>query len=166
MLLVFHDAFSKCEELVSLRRATAAHLQTAFRARILSRFGVPRKFVCDNGTHFKSRSFNAFLGSLGVEVQYTAPYYSQENPAKRTNRIVKTMIAQYIPKNPTESMLWVDIVDLFDGIDGWDTSFEGRSPAMSTLRSRRGAPRLQRFSEATQGSASTYPLGRKIIALC
>jgi len=31
---------------------------------------------------------------IGVEVQYTVPYCSQENPTERTNRTVKTMIAQ------------------------------------------------------------------------
>ncbi|KAL7726251.1 hypothetical protein ACLKA6_001655 [Drosophila palustris] len=44
-------------ELVPLKRATAAHLQTAFRERILSSFGVPKKFVCDNGVQFASRNF-------------------------------------------------------------------------------------------------------------
>jgi len=37
MLLVFHDAFPKCVELVLLRKATTA-LQKAFRGRVLCRF--------------------------------------------------------------------------------------------------------------------------------
>ncbi|TDG38628.1 hypothetical protein AWZ03_014950, partial [Drosophila navojoa] len=36
------------------------------------------------------------MESLGVTLQYTAPYSPQENPTERTNRTVKTMIAQYI----------------------------------------------------------------------
>ncbi|KAL7724124.1 hypothetical protein ACLKA6_008558 [Drosophila palustris] len=57
MLLVFFDAFTKWVELIPLRKATSAHLERAFREAILSRFGVPQHFVCDNGTQFTSRSF-------------------------------------------------------------------------------------------------------------
>ncbi|TDG38203.1 hypothetical protein AWZ03_015375, partial [Drosophila navojoa] len=35
-------------------------------------------------------------GISGVTLQYTTPYSPQENPTERTNRTVKTMIAQYI----------------------------------------------------------------------
>ncbi|KAL7723388.1 hypothetical protein ACLKA6_006036 [Drosophila palustris] len=55
MLLVFFDAFTKWVELIPLRKATSAHLERAFREAILSRFGVPQRFVCDNGTQFTMR---------------------------------------------------------------------------------------------------------------
>ncbi|KAL7724489.1 hypothetical protein ACLKA6_007318 [Drosophila palustris] len=90
------DGQERWVELIPLKRATAALLQTAFRERILSRFGVPKTFVCDNGVQFTSRNFQAFLVSLGIEVQHTAPYCPQENPTERTNRTVKTMIVQFI----------------------------------------------------------------------
>ncbi|KAH8323652.1 hypothetical protein KR059_011225 [Drosophila kikkawai] len=96
MLLVFLDAFSKWVELVPLRKATATHLERAFRERILSRFGVPRTFVCDNGTQFTGRSFQKFCQSLGMELQHTAPYTPRQNPTERANRTIKTMIAQYL----------------------------------------------------------------------
>ncbi|KAL7725866.1 hypothetical protein ACLKA6_016417 [Drosophila palustris] len=48
MLLVFFDAFTKWVDLIPLRKATSAHLERAFREAILSRFGVPQRFVCDN----------------------------------------------------------------------------------------------------------------------
>nr|XP_041631999.1 uncharacterized protein LOC121502446 [Drosophila kikkawai] len=83
MLLVFLDAFSKWVELVPLRKATATHLERAFRERILSRFGVPRTFVCDNGTQFTGRSFQKFCQSLGMELQHTAPYTPRQNPTER-----------------------------------------------------------------------------------
>lgn len=95
---MFRDAakYVKCCEvcrvkLVPLWRATAAHLQTAFRERNLIEFGVPKKFVCDNGLQL-----TVFLKSLGVGVQNTASYCPQENPTERTNRTVKTLIAQFI----------------------------------------------------------------------
>jgi len=94
MLLVFHEVFSKWVELIPLRKATAAEVQKAFRERILGRMGVPRKFVCDNGTQFTSRALKDYFTKLGVEVQYTAPYCPQENPTERINRTVKTLISQ------------------------------------------------------------------------
>jgi len=50
MLLVFFDAFAKWVELIPLKKATTLTLIKAFRERILGHFGVPRTFVCDNGT--------------------------------------------------------------------------------------------------------------------
>jgi len=66
MLLVFFDAFSKWVELVPLRKATSAQLEKSFRERILNHFGIPRTFVCDNGTQFTSRSFNVFCKQAGA----------------------------------------------------------------------------------------------------
>ncbi|XP_044317448.1 uncharacterized protein K02A2.6-like [Drosophila rhopaloa] len=80
MLLVFHDIFSKWVELIPIPKATAAQVQKAFRERILGRVGIPRKFVCDNGTQFTSRTLKEYFSTIGVEVQYTAPYCPQENP--------------------------------------------------------------------------------------
>ncbi|KAM8702586.1 hypothetical protein ACLKA7_001922 [Drosophila subpalustris] len=96
VLLVFFDHFSKWVELVPLRKATTAHLERAFRERILARFGVPKIFVCDNGTQFTSRAFKAFCNQLGMALQHTAPYSPQQNPTERANRTVKTMISQYL----------------------------------------------------------------------
>jgi transposase len=96
VLLVFFDLFSKWVELVALRKATTAHLEKAFRERILGHFGTPRTFVCDNGTQFTSRSFKAFCKRVGMRIEYTAPYSPQQNPTERANRTIKTMIAQYI----------------------------------------------------------------------
>jgi len=101
MLLVFFDAFSKWVELVPLRKATSAHLEKSFRERILNHFGIPRTFVCDNGTQFTSRSFKAFCKQAGMEIQHTAPYTPQQNPTDRANRTIKTMVAQYIEDKQT-----------------------------------------------------------------
>lgn len=87
-----HDAFAKRVELVPLKRATATLLQGAFRERILGKFRIPKR---SSATVVCSRSFRSFMGSLGVDLQYTAPYSPQEKHTERTNRTVKTMISQY-----------------------------------------------------------------------
>jgi len=78
MFLVFHDIFPKWVDFIPLRKATATQVQNAFRERILGRVGIPRKFLCVNGTQFTSRFLRKYFHTLGVEIQYTAPYCPQE----------------------------------------------------------------------------------------
>jgi len=84
VLLVFLNSFSKWVELVPLRRATVPYLERAFRERILSRFGIPRTFVCDNGTQFTTRAYQAFYKSLGMELQLHAT--SEPHGTDESNR--------------------------------------------------------------------------------
>jgi len=91
------DDFSKCVELVPLRKATSAQLKRAFRERILNHCGIPQAFVCDNGTHFTSRFFKAFCKQSGMEIQYTPP----QNPTERVTRTNKTKVSQYIEGQQT-----------------------------------------------------------------
>lgn len=68
----------------------------SFRERILAKFGAPQTFICDNGAQFTSRPLAAFCKQLGMELQHTAPYTSQQNPTERASRAIKTMVAQYL----------------------------------------------------------------------
>ncbi|XP_043064434.1 uncharacterized protein LOC122320322 [Drosophila ficusphila] len=77
-----------------MRKATTESLQKAIRERIVSRYGVPKIVITDNGVQFTSKAFKRFLEELGVRHQFTEPYTPQENPTERANRTVKTMIAQ------------------------------------------------------------------------
>ncbi|KAM8702429.1 hypothetical protein ACLKA7_007760 [Drosophila subpalustris] len=78
------------------RKATTAHLERSFRERILAWFGVPKIFVCDNGTQFTSRAFKTYCNQLGMTLQHTAPYSQQQNPTEHAKRTVKTMMSQYL----------------------------------------------------------------------
>jgi len=138
MLLVFHDVFSKWVELIPLRKATAAQVQKAFRERKLGRVGIPRKFICDNGTQFTSRILKEYFHTIGVEIQYTTPYCPQENPTERTNRTVKTMIAQLTEGDQ----------------NSWDDSTE-YSPAFLTQGREPRLPTML-YNEVTPGSDVIY----------
>jgi len=146
MLLVFHDVFSKRMELIPLRKATAAQVQKAFRERILSRVGIPRKIVCDNGTQFTSRILNGYFHTIGVEIQYTAPYCPQENPTVRTNRTVKTMIAQLTEGDQSS---WDG---LLPAINASVSDSTGYSPAFLTQGREPRLPTML-HDEVTPGSA-------------
>lgn len=60
-LLVIFDRFFKWTELIPLRKAMAEGVIRACRKRIISRYGVPKKIITDNGTQFTSRIFKRFL---------------------------------------------------------------------------------------------------------
>ena len=99
VLLVFVDKFSKWVELIPLRQATTAAVKKGFRERILTRFGVPKVIITDNGAQFTSKILAKYFESIGVKQQFTAPYSPQENPTERANRTIKTMIAQFAGDN-------------------------------------------------------------------
>ena len=95
MLLALFDNFSKWVELIPCRKARAEDVVKAIRERIVSRYGVPKALITDNGTQFTSRILKRYLEQIGVKQQFTAPYTPQENPTERANRTIKTIIAQF-----------------------------------------------------------------------
>ncbi|KAL7723173.1 hypothetical protein ACLKA6_013734 [Drosophila palustris] len=101
--------------------------ERAFREAILSRFGVPQRFVCDNGTQFTSRSFWASCQTAGIDLQHTAPYSPQQNPTERANRTIKTMIAQNICG---DQKTWDDLLpEIMLAINASISDTTGFSPA-------------------------------------
>lgn len=99
MVLVFHDKFTKWTEIIPIRTATAEAVLKHFRERIIALVGPPRMFHSDNGPQYDSRVDKAFMKERGIIHRYTAPYSPQANPTERVNRVIKTMISQYIDKN-------------------------------------------------------------------
>jgi len=115
-------------------------VQKAFRKRILVRVGIPRKFVCDNGTQFTSRFLKEYFHTIGVEIQFTAPYCPLENPTERTNRTVKTMIAQLTEgdKSSWDELLAEIALAIYASVSdstGYSPAFltQGHEPRLPTM---------------------------------
>lgn len=102
-LLVMQDTYTKWLEVAPLKAATAKLVANEFRDRILLRYGAPESIITDNGSQFTARIWYDLIKGWNVEQQFTAPYSPQGNPVERSNRTVKTMIAQYIKDDHT---LW------------------------------------------------------------
>lgn len=154
MLLVFFDRFSKWNELVPLRKATAESLIKAFRERIIARYGVPKVLITDNGTQFTSRIFRKFLDEYGVHQQLTAPYTPQENPTERANRTIKTMIAQFSEQQHNK---WDEFLpEMMLAINTSVSESTGYSPAFLTQGRE---PRLPKalYDEVTIGTGAENP---------
>lgn len=94
-LLVVQDTFSKWTELAPLPSATANNVVSRLKSLLL-RHGAPDVLITDNGTQFVSNLVRDLAAEWGVNLQTTAPYSPQSNPVERQNRVVKTMIAQFV----------------------------------------------------------------------
>lgn len=94
-LLVFQDRFTKWVQCRAIRKATAKVISTAFYDDIVMRFGCPKTVITDNGTQYTGKTFTDLLNNLGIHHRRTPPYTPQANPVERTNKTLKTMIAQF-----------------------------------------------------------------------
>jgi transposase InsO family protein len=98
-LLVTQDRFTKWVKLTPLHRATGDTVTAALVKETIHRHGCPDLIISDNGKQFRSRSFTDMLKAHGITHRTTPIYTPQCNPVERTNKTIKTMIAQYVGKN-------------------------------------------------------------------
>lgn len=99
-LIVIQDTFSKWIELSPIGAATAKNVVSRMKD-ILLRCGAPDVLISDNGTQFTSKLFRELAEDWQITFQTTAPFSPQSNPVERPNRVVKTMIAQFIKTRHT-----------------------------------------------------------------
>jgi len=59
-------------------------------------FGVPETIMSDNGSQFKSESFQKFLREYKVSHTLTTAYSPQSNASERVNRSVIAAIRSYV----------------------------------------------------------------------
>lgn len=95
-LLVFQDYYSKWTEINPIRAATARTVSRLFKETILLRYGAPELLISDNGKQYVSDMFGEVAKEWDVKIQFTAPYTPQSNPTERQNRVIKTIISQYV----------------------------------------------------------------------
>lgn len=95
-ILAFQDLYSKWTELSPMGSASAKNVAVRFKELILCRYGAPETVITDNGTQFVSKLFKDLTLEWGIKNTYTAPYSPQSNPVERQNRVIKTMIAQFV----------------------------------------------------------------------
>lgn len=98
LLVVLQDTFSKSTELAPIGAATAKNVSAKLKTLSL-RYGRSKTMICDHGTQFVSKIVKDLAKEWSVQLQTTAPYSSQSNPVERSNRVVKTMIVQYVRDN-------------------------------------------------------------------
>jgi hypothetical protein len=73
------DNFIKCQEHVFLRNVDSEQLIFFLKENILSRFGVPKKFITNNGSIFIGSKFTICFGEYGITMGHSFNYYPQGN---------------------------------------------------------------------------------------
>ena len=88
-LLVSADYFTKWVEAEPLANIKDVDAKKFFWKNIVTRFGVPRTLISDNGLQFDSKSFRRYCCDLGITNRYSTPAYPQRNgQAKTINKVI------------------------------------------------------------------------------
>lgn len=95
-LVVTTCMFSKYVWARPLRKDTAAAVARHLEEDVFWKFGAPKTLLCDNGSQYRSKEVQELCRKYGVKIIYNFAYHPQSNPTERVNRVLKTMIAQYI----------------------------------------------------------------------
>jgi hypothetical protein len=99
-ILTATDYFTKWPEAVALKRVDSEELIKFLKDNILSRFGVPEKFITDNGSIFIGSKFTEFCGEYGIVMGQSSNYYPQGNGlAESTNKTLIQILKKTIDKN-------------------------------------------------------------------
>ena len=94
MYFVLVDAYSKYPEVIKMNSITSTATIRALR-EILSRHGLPKSIVSDNGTQFTSAEFQTFCEMNGIANITTAVYKPSTNgQCERVVQIVKSALKQ------------------------------------------------------------------------
>lgn len=88
-LVVATDYFTKWIEAEPLSSITELENKNFVWENIVTRFGVPRTLISDNGTQFDSNFFRDFCQKLGIRNHYSTPAYPQSNgQAEISNKVI------------------------------------------------------------------------------
>ena len=84
-VLVAMDYFTKWAEAEALVNIQDVDVKKFVWRNIVTRFGVPKSLVSDNGLQFDSKAFRKFYGNLDITNRYSTPAYPQSNGQAEAN---------------------------------------------------------------------------------
>lgn len=126
--------FSKFCILRAMKNATADNLIEFLEKEVFKNFGVPEKFVCDQGVQFISDSFEEFLKYYGVQLNYCSVYNPKANPTEILNKSIGDQIRIYIQTKNGNQRLWDEnLVDISRNLNSSPHTITGVSPAFAVF---------------------------------
>ena len=88
-LLVNIDYFTKWVETEPLANIKDMDAKRFIWKNIITRFGIPRTLILDNGLQFDSKAFRSYCCDLGITNRYSTPAYPQGNgQAEAVNKVI------------------------------------------------------------------------------
>ena len=88
-ILAAAEYFTKWVEAIPLKKATGVAIANFIRGHIITRFGIPKRLISDNGTPFINKDMKGLTETYCIKHERFTPYYPQGNgQAKATNRVM------------------------------------------------------------------------------
>ena len=107
-VLVLTDYATRYPEAVPLRTISATSVARAL-LQVISRVGIPKEILTDQGTQFMSRTLKELYGLLGITSVRTSVYHPQtDGLCERFNRTLKAMIRKFIHEDARNWDRWLD----------------------------------------------------------
>lgn len=107
-LLTFIDNFTRYAEAVPLYEQTAQETAVAFVETIVTRHGVPRRLLTDQGRNFVSSLFKETCRALGTKKLQTTAYHPECNGmVERLHRTITDSIAHFVRRDGRDWDRWV-----------------------------------------------------------
>ena len=96
-ILVAVDYVSKWVEAISTPTNDSRVVDVFIHKNIFSRFGVPRAFITDGGSHFCNKHLDRVLRRFGVKHKISTPYHPQTSgQAELVNREIKKILERTV----------------------------------------------------------------------
>ncbi|XP_056598991.1 uncharacterized protein LOC130417451 [Triplophysa dalaica] len=106
--LVIVDYATRYPEAVALRNISATSVADAL-FRLISRVGIPKEILTDQGTAFMSRTLRELYGLLGIKTIRTSVYHPQtDGLVERFNRTLKSMIRKFVHEDAKNWDKWLE----------------------------------------------------------
>jgi transposase InsO family protein len=88
-LLVATDYFTKWVEAEALKHISQTEVRSFLWKNIVTRFGIPRPLVYDNGTQFRGSVIAEFCDKYGIRRHFSSVGFPQGNgQAEASNKVV------------------------------------------------------------------------------
>ncbi|KAG1928644.1 interferon-induced very large GTPase 1-like [Pimephales promelas] len=106
--LVLVDYATRYPEAVPLRNISAKSVASALFS-LISRVGIPKEILTDQGTAFMSRTVRELYELLGIKSIRTSVYHPQtDGLVERFNRTLKTMIRKFVHEDAKNWDKWLE----------------------------------------------------------
>ncbi|KAI5617023.1 hypothetical protein C0J50_23276 [Silurus asotus] len=107
-VLVIVDYATRYPEAVALRNISARSVAEAL-FRVISRVGIPKEILTDQGTAFMSRTLCELYELLGIKSIRTSVYHPQtDGLVERFNRTLKNMIRKFVHGDTRNWDKWLE----------------------------------------------------------
>ena len=159
-LFVAVDYFTKWIEAEVVASITTAEVRKFIWRNIITRFGIPRSMILDNGRQFDTSKLTDYLSSLGCQARFTAVVHPQTNGQAEA---AKKSILHGIQKKLNDAKgNWADeLHGVLWNLRTTEKTATGETPFMLTYGSEAVLPvevalhthRLTTFQEAANNAA-------------